>query len=489
MGMRRAVLANSMILLATTVVLRGLMFVLSVLVINRLGTGEVARFGTTFAAGMFLSGSVDFGMRMLLLREMPTLRLRPALLPAVLRRADQVRWLNFALLAVPVVAVQLALRTPALQMLELALFGLFGLGEAAAFQSKFAMRGLHRAKHEMWLAPLGRSVILGSGMALVATGNVSVAALGACFMAGSWFEAWLAARTLRAELRALPPAAEGVAAPTGGLASAASLGAIYRMMAPLGSATILISAMQRLPFFAMPWLAPARSLDLLTAGFKLPETGSFLPSNTMSAVIPALGTIHLRQDAAAMRNRTALVLEVMLMGGILFGGLISLEAASITTVLFKPELQPSMEVLALLGVWLGLLFVERAVGGTLIGIGGERATLHATACGFLTACLMAVVLIRPLGALGGAATILAGLMAHVAAMLLSLGRAGLMPRPTVLLRPALASVAMLAVWWLAQASLAGDGWFVVRGGLAGGAGLAAFLLLHGGIPGRGARRA
>lgn len=455
MGLQRTVILNSLALFVATIGMKLMMLALALLVINHLDDGDVARFGTAFALAMLLSGSADFGGRLLLLRELGGWRDSPH----VVSLARRLLWLTRAVtLRVSAAGALIILAWFALTgaswgfLGEAALFALFGYADALTIQGRYALRGLHRAHHEIALTLTGRGLTLGAGTALVATGQVSVAAVGGCFLLGSVMEVMLTRRALEKELRAIRPPAEAPAeAHPPQQAQRHPMLAHLMASAPFGIALTFSGLMQRLPFLVMPGMSGlGRSLDALTAAVKLPEAAAFLPSNLMTPLIPALRALKTGGRDGRRTLWAAHIIEFMATVGAVVACLMALEATTIVSCLFRPGLEQAAPPLALLSAWLGLLFLERAVGSCLIASGGERANLAGTCVGLAGAVVAAVFFLPGLGATGGAMVMIAGQALHVATMMLLLPGCGIRLRREILWRPLVVGLATFTAWvWIA----------------------------------------
>ena len=395
---RRRISRNALIKLASEVVGRLATFVLVLWAARQLGESAFGLYNYGLALGFVVAQIADFGLQLLISREVAVMgkAARPLVAGALRLKL---------LLSVPVILL-LVLATaeqPAGVRLALLCLGALMLGQTFLEFAAYVFRGQQALATEARLlaaarlatALLGFVVLwLGGGLLALALSSLAAVAL----MLGRalyllWREGWLGHIGERAETEAATETVSPVHKD------------LLKRALPLGVAIFLSIAYTRLAVLLLQHRLGEAAVAQFSAAFRLVEPGQILPASLLAAVFPAFSQA-LRDDPAAARRLGWLTGGLLAVAGAGVALALWLTSQWLIPLLYGEAFRESVSVLQVLALSALPAFVNYGLTHFLIARGQQAAIGFFTAGMLLLHGLLSWQLIPRWGPAGPAISII-----------------------------------------------------------------------------------
>lgn len=400
-GLPRLLWKNTLAQAGAQLVGLGVGLATAMLLSRHLGVEGYAEFNYVFAFLYFFVGVSDFGVNVVVVREVAQRRDRAAEILGsvlILKLGVAAASLLAAWVVIWLMDFPPGLGT-ALAVYALVLPVLAGQLPGVIFQV------LGRLEYPAFIVAACRCLGLALTIAVVWAGGGVVAAVAAALAGESvgLVALWIAARRF-VRLRWRP-----------------DLGIwrrVLRSSLPLGVAGLFGAVINRAAFLMLERMTDLRELGLYAAAYKVTTLLEALPLMIMATVYPLM-SLYAVEDPG--RLRTLYRKSVLLLGlaGVPLGIAVTVTAPLIVRIIFGTQFASAAPVLTVL-VWATVfLYLAISGGNLLISMGRERLNLAILAAGAVVNVTLSVYLIPPWGALGAAwatvATFLVILLATVGA--------------------------------------------------------------------------
>lgn len=385
---------NTLLKLSAELGGRAATFLLMLWAAHQLSTAEFGNYNYALAIGFVLVQVADFGLQLLLSREVA--RLNTAARPQVLTTFHLKLWLSLpVLLLLAFVALRQETNGWVVFLLGLTLL-LQTFVELVAYIFRGQQQLVVEAQLLIWVR-VGTAVfgfyILGQNGQLLGLALVSLAVM----LSGLGFALWQLRRAgWISQFRQLWPTE---------LPRTAVSHHLLQQAWPLGLSIFLSIAYTRLAVLLLAAWRDAEAVALYSAAWRLVEPTQILPASLLAAVFPAFA-LALSQDrhrATRLGWQTSLLLA-------LAGGLVALtfwlSAPWLVGWLYGPDFADSVPVLRLLGLTVLPVYLNYSLTHYLIAHGQQRILTGLTAVTLCLHTLFCWLFISRLGILGPALSVL-----------------------------------------------------------------------------------
>lgn len=385
---------NALLKLGAEVGGRAATFLLLLLAARRLNTADFGSYNYALALGFVLVQLADFGLQLLLTREIARLGLKAH--TQMLAAFHLKLWFSLpVLLLLGLVALNQSANGPVIFLLGITLL-LQTFVEFVAYIFRGQQRLWVEVQLLLWVrvgTAVSGAYILWQNGQLIGLAMASLLVMSS----GLLFALWQLRRAGWIDhLGQLWP----TTLPTTPMSHK-----LIQQAWPLGLSIFLSIAYTRLAILLLEAQSSTEAVAHYSAAWRLVEPTQILPASLLAAVFPAF-TLALSQDqnyAGRLGRQTSLLLA--LAGGIValtFG----LTAPWLVAWLYGAEFSPSVPVLQLLGLTVLPVYINYSLTHYLIARGQQHILTGLTAVTLLLHALLCWLLIPPLGLLGPALSVL-----------------------------------------------------------------------------------
>ena len=365
---------------------RGMQFGLAYTAQRLLGQVGYGQFSFAFSVGYVLAVFTDFGLQLIITREVAHGATHIARMGLLIKLALT----GLALLAL----IAIATTRPIDQRGTFLLLGIALILNTFTEYFGYVLRGLQHITEEALLLLTQRALVAVSGVVLL-WWRLDVMSLAVAYIVGAIATTSYAA--LR--VRALLPTSQ--VDPLGGQC----FGWLLSQSLPLGMAIVLSVAYTRTGPLLLDWLRGTAELGAYSVAQKLAEPMSLLPASIMAAVFPSLSwaLTHDPAQAQSLQHRTLLILSV---AGAFLALCIGLGSDALIKFLYRGQYADAIQPLQILGLAILPIFVNHALTHFTVAMGRQRLNLLFNGIIFGLNLALCLWWIPHYGATGAAASVL-----------------------------------------------------------------------------------